>query len=71
MSKELIENLRSVGRLWEDQAADRIEELEHQLDELRKQNKSLKESLIKWRQREWPNTDQRAVVEREFPVIAK
>lgn len=39
MSKELLENLRSVGRLWEDDAADaleaqqkRIEELEMNLD---------------------------------------
>jgi len=27
MTKELIENLRSVGRLWEDEAADLIERL--------------------------------------------
>lgn len=38
-------------------------------DELKKQNKELKQAVIRWRERHWPGTDQKAVVEREFPDI--
>lgn len=31
MTKELIQNLRSVGRLWEDEAADALEAQQHEL----------------------------------------
>jgi hypothetical protein len=37
--------------------------------QLREQNRQLKESLIKWRSKEFPGTDQRIVVDRNYPEI--
>ena len=43
--------------------------MRQQLADSQKQNASLKEALIGWRQRAWTGTDQRAVVERDYPEI--
>jgi hypothetical protein len=53
-----------------DELTDAIAERDIEIVSLRKQNKQLKEALIKWRQREWPGTDQRSVVESEFRCVA-
>jgi len=38
-------------------------------EQLKKQNRQLKEALIGWRQQAWPVVDQRAVIEKDFPEI--
>lgn len=43
--------------------------LREQRGRLVKQNRELKDALIRWRERTWPGTDQRAVIERDFPAI--
>ena len=46
-------------------------ELRQQLSERDKQNLALKDALIKWRQQAFPGTDQRRVIERDFPTEPK
>jgi transposase-like protein len=68
-----------AAALWILQSdGERIAELEAERDELRqqlaeseKQNAALKEALIGWRQRKFPYTDQRRVIERDFPTEPK
>lgn len=50
-------------------AAEKLEEQERTIKALREQNAQLKVALIRWRQQQWPNTDQTAVIERDFPKI--
>lgn len=38
-------------------------------DKLRKQNRELKDALIGWREWQYPGTDQRPAVERNFPEL--
>jgi hypothetical protein len=48
---------------------DEVTMLRAKLLEIEEQNKQIKEALIRWRQREYPGTDQRLIVERDFPFI--
>lgn len=49
--------------------AEKLEEQERTIKALREQNAQLKVALIRWRQQQWPHTDQKAVIERDFPQI--
>jgi hypothetical protein len=42
-----------------------------EVDLAKKQITYLKSALIRWRKREWPGTDQAAVIERDLQVIAQ
>ena len=51
-------------------AVECIKKLKEENESLRFEVIQIRKSLINWRQRAWPGTDQTKVVDRDFPAIA-
>ena len=69
--------LREICADLDDAACDLVPTAVECIKKLKAENESLRfeviqirKSLINWRQRAWPGTDQTKVVDRDFPAIA-
>lgn len=68
---EGVKQQRDVERVSYLNEFDKNQVLIQQLADSQKQNVALKEALIGWRQRAFPGTDQRIVIERDFPTVVR
>lgn len=74
METDLILKLRENVDFWADDSSQKSLELDALRAEnaaLKKDGLSMRTALLRWCQRTWPNTDQAAVIDQEFPAFAK